>query len=122
MIGEAQEQAAVNLALVGLCSSEYLDTAQRRASVSESGMQALKCRLSMYFTRARISEGLLTVGAHEEWHELDLWERWTTRTESEDGFQDWLDEANPDFPGRTRRETIYDDLVGIAQQLDHDTG
>jgi hypothetical protein len=118
MIGEPEEPAAANLGRIGLCSLEYLDLARRRASVSLSGMQTLKCRLSMYFTRAPISPNLFVVASHEEWHELDLWERWKNRTGSEDGFQGWLDGANLDFPERTRRDTIYDDLVGIAKQLD----
>ncbi|MGC9974749.1 MAG: hypothetical protein ABSC36_05100, partial [Gaiellaceae bacterium] len=56
--------------------------------------------------------------ASREWYELDLWERWIVRTGHDDGFQDWLEEPNPNYPGRTRRDTIYDDVVGIQQQLE----
>jgi len=120
-VGESGDPAAANLGRLGLCSTDTLATSARLASVSVAGMRALKCRLSMYFTRAPVDDRLFAVGALEEWQELDLWERWTTRTGSEDGFQGWLDEANPNFPARTRRETIYDDLVGIRQQLDQTT-
>ena len=120
-VGVSGDPAAANLGRLGLCSTDALATPARTASVSLAGMRALKCRLSMYFTRAPIDDGLFAVGAQEEWHELDLWERWTTRTGGEDGFQGWLDEVNPNFPARTRRQTIYDDLVGIGQQLDQAT-
>lgn len=118
VLGDAADESAANLGRVGLCATENLVIPARLASVSLAGMRALKTRLSMYFTRADLDGGLFAVGAHEEWHELDLWEQWTTRSGTEDGFQDWLDGVNPNFPARTRRDTIYDDLVGIQQQLD----
>jgi hypothetical protein len=121
-IGDAVQPAAANLARIGLCTTSNLALEMRLASVSLAGMQALKCRISMYFTRAPIASGLFAVGAHEEWHELDLWERWTARFGHEDGFQEWLDQANPDFPTRTRRATIYDDLAGITRQLEEIAG
>ncbi len=121
-IGDARDPAAANLGRIGLCSTDNLATPVRLASVSLAGMRALKSRLSMYFTRAVIDDRLFAIGAQEEWHELDLWERWATRTGGEDGFQGGLDEFNPNFPARTRRETIYDDLVGIEQQLEQATG
>ena len=121
LVGNSLDPRAANLARIGLCSTDNLGTTARLASVTIAGMRALKCRISMYFTRAPIDDRLFEVGAQEEWQELDLWERWTTRTGGEDGFQEWLDEVNPNFPARTRRETIYNDLVGIEQQLDQAT-
>lgn len=120
-LGDSAEAAAANLGRLGLCATENLMIPARLGSVSLAGMRALKSRLSMYFTRADIDGGLFAVGAQEEWHELDLWEQWTTRAGTEAGFQEWLDEVNPNFPSRTRRETIYDDRVGIRQQLDQAT-
>jgi len=114
--------AAANLARIGLCSTSNLTVEKRLASVSQSGMQALKSRLSTYFTRAPVAPGLFAVGAHDEWHELELWERWVTLRGHEDGFQAWLDEINPNFVPRTRRETLYDDLVGISEQLEAEAG
>ncbi len=121
-MGDPAQPAAANLARIGLCSTSNLELGRRLASVSLPGMQALKCRLSTYFTRAPIASSLFVVGAHEEWHELELWERWTNLIGHEDGFQEWLDEANPDFPARTRRATIYDDLVGLTRQLEELAG
>jgi hypothetical protein len=40
------------------------------------------------------------------------------RTGTQAGYQPWLDEENPNYPGRRRRETLYDDLIGVRQQLD----
>jgi hypothetical protein len=68
-----------------------------------------------------VPTGIIGVGAHEEWHELDLWERWCERTGAPDGFQAWLSEENPNYLGRRRRDTLYDDLVGIRQQMDEAT-
>lgn len=116
--GDSGDALGANLARVGLCGADTLDTGRRLASVSLSGMRALKARLATYFVRAPIPDSVVGVGAHDEWHELDLWERWTARTGSEAGFQIWLDEANPNYPDRRRRDTIYDDLVGIRVQLD----
>ena len=65
-------------------------------------MRALKTRLATYFVRAPIPDSILGVGAHDEWHELDLWERWTTRTGSEAGFKSgWT---------RLTRTTLIEDV------------
>lgn len=116
--GGTSDAVAANLARIGLCSATNLTVERRLASVSLSGMETLKSRLSTYFTRAQIAPSLFAVGAHEEWHELDLWERWVTLRGHEDGFQAWLDEVNPNFVPNSRRETLYDDLVGISEQLE----
>ncbi|MCZ7589364.1 MAG: hypothetical protein M5U27_11040 [Gaiella sp.] len=112
---------AANLARIGLAGTDTLTAAHRVASVSQQGMEALKARVATYFVRADIPTTVLGVGAHEEWHELDLWERWVERTGAQDGFQQWLDEENPNYPGRRRRDTLYDDLAGVRQQLDETT-
>jgi hypothetical protein len=112
---------AANLVRIGLAGTDTLSMENRLASVSLQGMEALKARVATYFIRAEVPTGIVGVGAHEEWHEVDLWERWSERTGSADGFQAWLDEENPNYPGRRRRDTLYDDLVGIQQQLDEAT-
>lgn len=116
-LGDAGENAGANLGRIGLCGSDTLNLGRRLACVSLSGMRALKARLSTYFARVSIPDGILEVGAHEEWHELDLWERWAASTGSEAGFHGWLDEPNPNYPDRRRRDTIHDDLIGIRHQL-----
>jgi hypothetical protein len=115
---ENGDPVAANLSRIGLCGTKALASDHRVASVSLNGMGALKARLASYFVRVSISEAMVRVGAHEEWHELDLWERWITRAGDGPGFQEWLSEENPNYPGRQRRETLYDDLVGIREQLD----
>jgi hypothetical protein len=115
------DPAAANLSRIGLCATATLDLKNRIGCLSLNGMRALKTRLSMYFVRVEVPSALVEIGAHEEWHELDLWQRWTTRTGEEAGFQQWLSEENPNYPGRQRRETLYDDLVGVRQQLDDAT-
>lgn len=111
------QDAAANLGRTGLCGTNTLDVNQRVACLSKTGMQVLKARIATYFVRAQIPVSLIEVGAHKEWHELDLWERWANETGSLDGFQAWMSEENPNFPPLTRRETIYDDLGGIEIQL-----
>jgi hypothetical protein len=120
VIGDETDLGA-NLSRIGLCGGDMLSPDRRVASVSLDGMRALKARLAMYFVRSEVPDGIVGVGAHEEWYELDLWERWTAATGSEEGFQAWLDEENPNYRGRSRRETLYDDLVGIRQQLEDAT-
>ncbi len=71
-LGDAGENAGANLGRIGLCGSDTLNLGRRLACVSLSGMRALKARLSTYFARVSIPDGILEVGAHEEWHELDL--------------------------------------------------
>jgi hypothetical protein len=116
-LGDDDEPTAANLARIGLCVTDNLAPTSRVGSVSLAGMQALKYRLATYFTRAPLAQSLFTVGAHEEWHEIDLWERWVAARGGEGGFQEWLDGVNPNFPARTRRETLYDDLDGVRHQL-----
>lgn len=102
-------------------STATLDRDKRVGAVSLNGMATLKARLSGYFVRSQVPRTIVDVGAHEEWHELDLWERWTARAGNPTGFQAWLSEDNPNFPGQKRRDTLYDDLVGIREQLDDRT-
>ena len=116
------EHPAADLSRIGLCGSGTVEIGKRQACVSLPGMKALKARLSGFFIRAEVPDTIVTVGAHEEWHELDLWERWTIATGSPDGFQPWLDDENPNYPGQRRRDTTYDDLAGIQQQLDEEVG
>jgi hypothetical protein len=120
-LSDEGDPAAANLSRIGLCATATLDLENRIGCVSLRGMLALKGRLSTYFVRVEVPSALVEVGAHEEWHELDLWQRWITRTGEEAGFQQWLSEENLNFPGRQRRETLYDDLVGVRQQLDDAT-
>lgn len=112
---------AANLSRIGLAGTDTLRLEDRVASVSQHGMEALKARVSTYFVRSEVPATPLVVGAHEEWHELDLWERWTERTGTPDGFQPWMDEENLNYPGLKRRDTLYDDLAGIRQQLEEAT-
>lgn len=110
-----------NLGRIGLSGTDTLDAEKRLACASVQGMRALKARLSTYFSRVPIPHSLFAVGAHEEWNELDLWERWVARIGSEAGFQEWLERPNPNYPGQRRRDTIYADLVGLQGQLDEAT-
>lgn len=112
---------AANLGRIGLCGTDTLVAEKRVACVSIDGMRALKARLSTYFARVPVPGSLFAVGAHEEWHELDLWERWVVRTGSETGFQHWLEQPNPNHAGQRRRDTIYADLAGLQRQLDEAT-
>lgn len=109
--------AAADLSRIGLCGSDSLELARRRACVSLPGMKALKARIASYFIRVDVPPDLVGVGAHEEWHELSLWEHWAQQTGHDAGFQAWLDETNPAYPSLRRRDTIYDDLGGIETQL-----
>lgn len=84
-------------------------------------MTALKARLTAYFTRSRVETELFAAGTHDEWHELDLWELWTQRKNTPDGFQDWLDEENPNTPGSARRDTLSSDIDATREQLDEAT-
>jgi len=111
-------ELGANLGRIGLCGADQLTPQNRLASVSLEGMKALKTRLAEYFTRTEIPVDTAGVGAHEEWWEISLWERWVEATGTHDGYQDWLDAENPNYSPRTRRETLYDDLVGIRNQLD----
>lgn len=112
------QPVAANLGRIGLCSTTTLKLGDRMSCVSLPGMRALKARVATYFVREEVPDGIVGVGAHEEWHELDLWERWTERSGSPDGFQPWLSEINPNYPDQRRRDTLYDDLEGIREQLD----
>jgi hypothetical protein len=116
---EDEEALAGNLARIGLCGSDTLLVEKRIACVSLNGMRILKARLSGYFTRQLLPPDVFETGAHKEWHELDLWERWTTVTGSSEGFQAWLDEPNPSYPERRRRDTIYEDIAALRTQLEH---
>lgn len=108
------QPVGANLGRIGLCSTDTLKGENRMGCVSLSGMEAVKRRVATYFARVPVPDGIVGVGAHEEWHELDLWECWTERSGTPDGFQPWLDEANPNYPDRRRRDTLYDDLGGSA--------
>ena len=114
---EHDDQLAADLGRIGLCGMHTLDPRKRVASVSAAGMRALKARLSGYFIRVAIPAELVLVGASEEWYELDLWEQWVTQRGTEDGFQPWLDGENPDYPYQRRRDTLYDDYVGLGRQI-----
>jgi hypothetical protein len=109
---------AANLARIGQCATASLVIDQRLGCVSLAGMESLKARVAHYFVRVHIPTNFAQIGAHEEWHEIDLWERWTIASGSPDGFQVWLDEENPNYSPRSRRDTLYDDLGGIRTQLD----
>lgn len=113
-----EDLLAANLSRIGLCATPTLQIENRIASVSKEGMQALKWRVASYFARVPIASSTMAIGAHEEWHELDLWERWIAWTGDEKSFQEWLDETNPNYPEKSRRETLFDDLGGIEAQLD----
>jgi hypothetical protein len=116
----AGEAAGANLGRIGLCATQSLDVENRLGCASLGGMQALKTRVATYFARSPVASATMAIGAHEEWHELNLWERWTNRTGDPTTFQAWLDEENPNYPPRRRRQTLYDDLAGIEAQLDED--
>lgn len=109
---------AANLARLSLCGADTLRADRRIASVSIAGMAAVKGRVATYFSRVPLPVSVFEEGAFEEWHELDLWETWTRETGSAEGFQAWLDEVNPNFEQRRRRDTIYDDLGGVQGQLE----
>lgn len=106
-----------NLARIGLTATAGLSPDKRVASMTVAGLAALKTRVSTYFTRNVIPVQIAQVGAEVEYAELELWSEWVHMTGDESGFQPWLDEANRNFEGRTRRETLYDDLEGIRGQL-----
>lgn len=112
------EPAAANLARIGLCATPTLNVHKRLGCVSLAGMQAVKTRVATYFTRVPVASSTMAIGAHEEWHELSLWERWTVTTGSEPTFQAWMDKENPNYSPASRRKTLYDDLVGIERQLE----
>jgi hypothetical protein len=112
------EAAAANLGRIGLCATSSLEITNRLGCVSVTGMQALKWRVASYFARVPIANSTMAIGAHEEWHELNLWERWTAGIGDESTFQAWLDEQNPNYSPRSRRQTLYDDLGGIEAQLE----
>ena len=114
----AGDSVAANLGRIGLCATPSLDMANRLGCASLNGMQALKTRVATYFARSPMAPTTMAIGAHEEWHELNLWERWTNSTGDPTTFQAWLDEENPNYAPRQRRQTLYDDLAGIEAQLD----
>jgi hypothetical protein len=109
---------AADLGRIGTAGTQTMTAANKLASVTQHGMEAVKMRVATYFVRADVPVDLVRVGAHEEWHELDLWQRWVEATGTQEGHQRWLDEENPNYPGRSRRDTLYDDLGGVREQLD----
>jgi len=112
------EPAAANLARIGLCATPTLKVQKRLGCVSLAGMQAVKTRVATYFTRVAVASSTMAIGAHDEWHELSLWEHWTATTGDESTFQAWLDEENPNYAPTSRRRSLYDDLAGIEDQLE----
>lgn len=109
--------SGANLERTGLASSDFVLVENRIASVSLAGMAAFKARIASYFVRTNIPPKALEVGAAKEWHELGLWEHWTTTHGNPDDFQAWLEAANPNYPGTRRRDTLMDDLVSLQEQV-----
>jgi hypothetical protein len=112
------EPAGADLGRIGMANSMMLSKDDRLACVTLSGVRAVKARLIEYFARYGSMGQFLGPAAHEEWHEVDLWEKWTARNGSESGFQAWLDEVHPPLPSLTRREAIVADLPGVKAALE----
>lgn len=88
----------------------------RIACLSRHGWAALQRRYIYHFSRGDTDHDEIFQGLAAPWHELEIWEEWTTRTGSPDGFQVWLDQPidqQRHFGGTIRREGLsyaFDDV------------
>jgi hypothetical protein len=65
---------------------------RRIACLTEEGMEALFHRLAVNAIRFPEVPAHFGIEARRITFEMDLWELWAQRAETEDGFQGWLDE------------------------------
>ena len=61
-------------------------------------MRALRTRRATYFVRAPIPDSILGMGAHDEWHELDLWERMDDPNGQRGGISSLAGRGEPELP------------------------
>lgn len=72
-------------------------------------MRALKTRLATYFVRAPISDSILGVGAHHEWHEIGSMgaiARWSVRREQFSHRHSWLEYHHGHQPENRERDLV----------------
>jgi hypothetical protein len=74
---------------------------KRIACLSQEGLEALFHRLAMNSLRFPETPMHYETEAAKVTNEINLWERWTTRCGTGEGFQDWLDEP---FEGQARED------------------
>jgi hypothetical protein len=82
---------AADLSAVCPVRSEHLRD-RRIACLSEEGLAALFHRIALNSSRLDRIPDHFASEAQRLFFEMGLWEQWTTATETEDGFQAWLDE------------------------------
>lgn len=97
---------AVNLRTAANIDVSYLRVDGRLRSLSNLGWAVLRQRIGLCATRASMSlESLARVG-QVTWEEIALWQRWNEAGKVPEKFQQWLEEADPQLGGFTRRALL----------------
>jgi hypothetical protein len=126
---------AADLAAICPVRSEYL-SGHRVACLSAAGLAALFHRLAVNSSRLERIPDHFAPEAERLSTETDLWELWVAKRNTEDGFQEWLDEEFSGQPiedehgqlvagsaertGTPRREVLrwnYDEIKTELEQL-----
>lgn len=117
LLGEGDYVADLSAVCPVRC--EYLE-GHRVACLSVDGLAALLDRLARNATRLEAAQvpGHFRSEAERLSHEFDLWELWSTQLETENGFQDWLDEPWAERDGSSRREALRMDYEEIREELE----
>lgn len=85
---------------------------RRIAVLAVEGLEALFHRLAMNSLRFPETPTHYKTEAARVTHEIDLWERWTTKCGTGDGFQEWL---NQSFGGQPREDATGNIIPDSAQ-------
>lgn len=89
---------------------------RRIAHLSADGLKALFHRLAMNSLRYPETPVHYATEAQRLADEIDLWETWTMRNGSEDGYQDWLDEAFGGQPIEGGNGTLVEGSAVVSGQ------
>ena len=84
----------------------------RIACLNVDGLKALFHRLAMNSLRFPETPYHYEAEATRLTNEISLWEKWTERKGTEDGFQDWLDDP---FGGQAHEDAAGREIAGSAQ-------
>lgn len=102
---------AVALQAAGNIDARYLTRDRRVAALSRLGWAVFRHRLALCYTRALLRLDELDAAGAAVWAELELWTRWVAAGRAEADFAGWLDQAEPELGGFTRRLALERGLV-----------
>jgi hypothetical protein len=96
----------VDLRRVGTVATRYL-YGRRIACLNHDGWVAFQRRVVWNQARVDVDSAQQRLRTLETWNEVELWEEWSRRRGTAQGFQEWLDgDVGPEFGTGTRRERL----------------